>query len=103
MKLLKNIVVFSVFLILAFIVVICWEKASDLLPFGGAGSVMYGVGCLVLFIVLYRKRGVLKNKMESETGTEEHEEPDPGPRDRRLEQIRKSIRERKKQEGKSLI
>lgn len=103
MKLLKNIAVFVAFLLLAFVVVMCWEAVADVLPFGGAGSVVYGLGCVALFIVLFRKRGLLKHRIGTGSGVEEPEQADNECRARRLEEIRKSIRERKKQDGNLLI
>ncbi len=106
MKIVKNIAVFLAFLALSFIVVMCWEKVAALLPLGGAAPVVYGAACVLLFIVLFRKQGILTKPGESKPDTEEPDAPgedDPGSRERRLKQIRKGIRDRKKQEGKSLI
>ena len=106
MKIVKNIVVFLAFLALSFILVMCGEKIAGFLPLGGAAPVVYGAACVLLFIVLFRKQGIRTKRGESRPGPEDPEaaeEDDPGSRERRLEQIRKGIRDRKKQEGKSLI
>lgn len=55
MTLLRKVTVFAILVVVGFALVFCWDVLAEVLPFAGGSRVLYGVGAVVLFLVLFRR------------------------------------------------
>ena len=90
MNVLKNIVIFAIFVVVAFALALCWDSGS-----GGfnVGYIVYGLGCVALFLVLFRRQGLLKSGPPSTDHEQSDADSEGGSGS--LDDIRTRIRGRK--------